>query len=238
MTLLLNYNCTATNSIKQRLLQSLIQHNNSAFNGKWNYSFESNENELLNRTFELELIVNDNSIKGSYCAVAKGGRKIDCNDKKVFNLTGKIKNNIATVNFFGFYDSKSKGVAKIYFSEGKLIWELVSIEGETAAPKKVEMTKQTNFSELEGNYVLKTCENSRFKINITINKSEGVVFKIYDKNKIISSGKASIDVDKKSISFKDINATFNSNSIDVQNSDNKKIHFTQCREKYLSFIKL
>lgn len=235
--ILLSLNYSDSIKVEKSKLYPFFQQNNDSLNGQWSYEFESEENQLLNRTFELDIIVNNNTVKGSYCGIAKGGNKIDCSDKKVFNITGKIKNNIAIVDFFGFYDNKSKGVAKIYLKGEKLVWEIINIEGETGAPKKVEMIKKVNTFKIEGVYTLKSCQNSRFKINILDNKKHGYSFKIYDNEKVISSGIPLIDFNKKTISFKDIRASFNSNSINVNNYDNKKIHFIQCEEKMLSFIK-
>ncbi|WP_309609201.1 hypothetical protein [Flavobacterium sp.] len=208
------------------------------FSGTWNYEFNSDENELLNKTFELNLVQNNDIIKGQYCAVAKGGRKIDCNDNKSFNITGKIKDKIAYVDFTGFYDPKSKGKAKLYFDNGNLVWEILSVKGEVYAPKKVILKNDSKAkNSIEGLYVLKSCENSRFKVKIEKKDSDFFYF-VFDKNKIILKGKASIT--KNQISLGKMGGELSENTLVIQNtgnSMNEYNHFTQCDEKYLSFIK-
>lgn len=94
---------------------------------------------------------------------------------------------------------------------------------------------------IEGTYVLKSCENSRFKIKIE--KKAGVYsFLIFDKKKIISKGKVKkqkID-DVVYLSFGKMEGVYDVNKIQIQNygnSMNEYTHFTQCEEKYLSFTK-
>ncbi len=133
-------NKTAVNSNKNNIVHFKIENSIiTDFNGTWNYEFNSEENELLNKTFELKLMTTKDNITGQYCAVAKGGRKIDCNDKIVYNIKGKIKNHVAYVDFKGFFDLKSKGKAKLYFNRENLIWEIISVEGEVFAPKKATL---------------------------------------------------------------------------------------------------
>lgn len=209
------------------------------FSGIWNYEYNSEENELLNKTFELNLVQNKDIIKGQYCAVAKGGRKIDCNDNKVFNISGKIKDNIAYIDFTGFYDIKSKGKAKLYFDNGNLVWEILNVKGEVYAPKKAVLKNDSNKkNSVEGVYVLKSCDNARFKIKIE-KKDSNFFYMVYDKNKIILKGKASIT--KNQISLGKIGGEFSEKTLVIQNygnSMNEYNHFTQCDEKYLSFIKI
>jgi hypothetical protein len=95
--------------------------------------------------------------------------------------------------------------------------------------------------EITGIYVLTSCENSRFKIKIE--KKAGIYsFLIYDKSKIISKG--TVKKQKTDgvvyLSFGKIGGVYNANKIQIQNygnSMNEYEHFTQCEEKYLSFIK-
>lgn len=233
--------CNQTNyKIQKRYDTSNAKYIKSVnFNGKWTYEFNSTENELLNKIFELNLVQNKNIIKGQYCAVAKGGRKIDCSDKKINNISGVIKDNIVFVDFTGFYDTKSKGKAKLYFDDDKnLVWEILEVKGEVYAPKKVVLkgdVKKEN--DITGLYVLNSCENSRFKIEIEKNDTN-YLFSILDKTKIISKGKAIIN--KAQIKFGKIEGILTSDKIVIQNYGNSKNqynHFTQCDEKYLSFIK-
>ena len=217
---------------------------NKNFTGTWNYEFNSDENDLLNRTFELKLINQKNIIKGQYCAIAKGGRKIDCNDKQIYNITGIIKDDIAYVDFTGFFDKKAKGKARIYFEGESLIWEIISVDGEIAAPKKATLKNSKlvlNENNIEGLYILKTCESSRFKIKI-IKKDDNYKYTIFDKNKSISEGLLKIENDKDKIylTFGKMGGLYTFNEIKIQNygnSTNEFNNFTQCEEKYLSFIK-
>ncbi|WP_268846642.1 hypothetical protein [Flavobacterium aestivum] len=95
--------------------------------------------------------------------------------------------------------------------------------------------------EITGVYVLESCENSRFKIKIE--KKAGIYsFLIYDKSKIISKGtvKKQKTDDVVYLAFGKMEGIYNENKIQIQNygnSMNRYAHFTQCDEKYLSFIK-
>jgi hypothetical protein len=212
--------------------------NSENFTGKWNYEFNSDENELLNKTFELNLIQNKDVLRGQYCAIAKGGRKIDCNDSKVFNILGKIKDNIAYVDFTGFYDNKARGKAKIYFDNDNLIWEIQSVNGEIYAPKKVVLKNESIVkNSYEGSYLLESCDQSRFKIKIE-KKDLEILYYVFDKSKIILKGKATKN--KNIISLGKMSGEFSENKLIIQNygnSMNDYNHFNQCSEKYLSFIK-
>lgn len=95
--------------------------------------------------------------------------------------------------------------------------------------------------DITGTYILKSCENSRFKIKIE--KKSGInSFLIYDKNKIISKGKVKMQNEEGTLylTFGKIDGLYENNKIQIQNygnSMNEYVHFTQCEEKYLSFIK-
>lgn len=111
----------------------------------------------------------------------------------------------------------------------------------TAENKCYDKVHRIIKQEIIGSYALKSCENSRFKIKIE-KKSGLYSFLIFDKNKIISKGK----VKKQNIdgaiylTFGKIEGLYENDKIQVQNygnSMNEYIHFTQCQEKYLSFIK-
>jgi hypothetical protein len=205
------------------------------FTGKWNYEFSSNENELLNRTFELNLVQKNNIIKGQYCAVARGGGKIDCNDKEINNILGTVKDGIAYLEFTGFYDSKARGKAKLYLDNKNLVWEILEVKGEIYAPKKAVLKKENT---INGVYVLKSCESTRFSIKIDI-KNSNYEYLILDKSKIILRGKVLIN--NTQIKLGKIEGVISDNSIVIQNygnSMNEYVHFTQCDEKYLTFEKV
>lgn len=223
-------------SIKSNILEkkSINQNkiaNKRNFSGNWTYEFNSDNNELLNRTFELNLIESKNRLIGKYCAVARGGRKIDCDDESINNIVGVIKNNIAYVDFKGFYDLKAKGKAKLYYNKsGDLVWEIINSSGEYYAPKTAI------FKNMNDLYILKSCENSRFKIQIE-KKDLNYFYSILDKSKIILKGNAIIN--KNQIKLGKIVGTITNSKIIIQNyTDLKKdSNFTQCSEKFLSFEK-
>ena len=127
----------------------------------------------------------------------------------------------------------------MYFdSDGNLVWEILEVKGEIYAPKKaiLEGDKKKN-NDITGLYSLKSCEKSRFKIKIEKNNSD-YLYSILDKTKIISKGKAIMN--KTQIKFGKIEGVISEGKIVVQNygsSTNQYNHFTQCEEKYLSFIK-
>lgn len=95
--------------------------------------------------------------------------------------------------------------------------------------------------EIAGLYVLTSCENSRFKIKIE--KKSGIYFfMILDKNKTILKGKVEKqkDDDMVYLAFGKIDGVYDGDKIQIQNygnSMNEYVHFTQCDEKYLTFIK-
>ena len=96
-----------------------------------------------------------------------------------------------------------------------------------------EITKDS----VENKYVLTKCENSRFSINIS-----GNLFKILDRGKTISKGKIKIDKTENPNMFflGKIEGAYYKDSIVIQNygnSMNEYSHFTQCDEKYITFIK-
>lgn len=96
---------------------------------------------------------------------------------------------------------------------------------------------------IEGKYSAKSCDNGRFFIEIS-NVDNQPVFKIFDKNKIIASGNASVEgqgVDEgATITMGEIGGLYEGDKIVIQNygnAMNEFEHFTQCGEKYLEFIK-
>jgi len=95
--------------------------------------------------------------------------------------------------------------------------------------------------EIAGIYVLTSCENSRFKIKIE-KKAGEYSFLIFDRNKIISKGKVGKhnEDDTLYLNFGKIGGIYDTDTIQIQNygnSMNEYVHFTQCGEKYLAFIK-
>lgn len=103
------------------------------------------------------------------------------------------------------------------------------------------INNKSSCDSLIGAYVLESCENSRFQI--IINKKKGEYFYIItDKSKTIAKGKAKITDNQKytSIMLGLIGGIFSRKDIQIQNYGNEMnqfIHFTQCDEKYLTFVK-
>lgn len=107
--------------------------------------------------------------------------------------------------------------------------------------KAVIETFYNSDQEITGVYVLNSCENSRFKIKIE-KKAGEYFFLILDKHKIISKGKVKMQKNDDTVylTFGKIGGVYSVNKIQIQNygnSMNEYVHFTQCDEKYLSFIK-
>jgi hypothetical protein len=105
--------------------------------------------------------------------------------------------------------------------------------------RKKHEKKENN---IEGLYVLNSCENGRFKISI-IKIGSVYTYSILDGKKIISRGNVSITSEDGGtiVSFGNIGGLYVRNNITVQNygnSMNEYNHFTQCNEKYLTFEKV
>ncbi|WP_205727714.1 hypothetical protein [Flavobacterium anhuiense] len=86
-----------------------------------------------------------------------------------------------------------------------------------------------------------SCENSRFKIKIE-KKAGEYSFLIFDRNKIISKGKVGkhTEDDTLYLNCGKIGGIYDTDTIQIQNygnAMNEYVHFTQCGEKYLTFIK-
>ncbi|MBD3906219.1 hypothetical protein NAL32_16515 [Chryseobacterium sp. Ch-15] len=86
-------------------------------------------------------------------------------------------------------------------------------------------------------YVSKDCENSRFSLKIS-----DKTFQILDKGKTISKGKIEINKSETPniIILDNIEGRYYGDSIVIQNygnSMNEYNHFTQCDQKYLTFLK-
>ncbi len=112
----------------------------------------------------------------------------------------------------------------------------------TASQKHTKFSFPYNSNpEIAGVYILTSCENSRFKIKIE-KKARDYFFLILDKGKIISKGK--VQQQKEDgilyLSFGKVGGIYDTDKIQIQNygnSMNEYVHFTQCGEKYLAFVK-
>jgi hypothetical protein len=138
-----------------------------------------------------------------------------------------------------------KKVSKILVGSSIVLLAVLSLtslkEKKTIEKKNAVTIVKTEEQDVQGLYVLKTCENSRFKIKIE--KKSGILsFSILDGKKTISKGKVKKQVidNVTYLTFGKIEGMYEKNKIQVQNygnSMNEYEHFTQCEEKYLAFIK-
>lgn len=137
-----------------------------------------------------------------------------------------------------------KKVSKIFVISSLVLITVVSLT--SLKEKTFEIKNERSFVRLEeqdvqGLYVLKSCEDSRFKINIE--KKSGILsFSILDGKKTISKGKVKKEIidSVTYLTFGKIEGVYVKNKIQIQNygnSMNEYEHFTQCEEKYLVFIK-
>ena len=107
----------------------------SLFEGNWSWD----KNDARN-TFSIEIVEKNDSLHGSYCAVARGGNKIDCNaageameEDPSFSVL-MPKNDNFEFDFIGYF-SGEKGRAKLSVKDGKLTWKMIKNPGECYAPE-------------------------------------------------------------------------------------------------------
>ena len=127
----------------------------------------------------------------------------------------------------------------ILFLSISMITHAYLIKNNVSIPFRIELIKKQ--SDFSGLYVLKSCENGRFKLKID-KKNASYLYFILDGKKIISKGKVNINKEDDIINviFGKMEGIFKQNEIQIQNygnSMNEYNHFTQCSEKYLLFIK-
>lgn len=123
----------------------------------------------------------------------------------------------------------------IYKGGKKEVYKAEVPTGIDGTEYKIETKRGDN--NFAGTYKLKSCQNSRFKIEISKEKN-AYYYLIFDKEKIISKGK--VIMSKNDFSIGKIKGEFSSGSIQIKNYDTanpKLFHFTQCDEKYLTFVK-
>lgn len=106
--------------------------------GHWESKNDSNTN-----TYSIDFFLrNDGQLEGQYCAVARGGNKIDCSPKveRNVNFLRQEGENII-VSFESFFGAKN-GVARIKKKQNELFWEVVKKpQGEFYSPLKTILTK-------------------------------------------------------------------------------------------------
>jgi len=107
---------------------------------------------------------------------------------------------------------------------------------------KLELRSEGKKDVIVGVYLLKSCENGRFKIKIE-KKENLYTYNILDLRSIIEKGNLEVLEEDGIVYliFGKIEGVFDKKSIVIQNygnSMNEYILFTQCDEKYLSFEKI
>lgn len=103
--------------------------------------------------------------------------------------------------------------------------------------KEYKIETKSELNDFSGIYKLKSCQDSRFTIKIT--KSQKIYYYlIFDKEKTISKGK--VILNKNNFYLGKIQGIFSNGNLQIENYDAvipKSLHFTQCDEKYLTFLK-
>ena len=134
-----------------------------------------------------------------------------------------------------------ENIESIVFNEinCKKTYKNINCNGVKDSNPKTKIKKEND--SISGVYVLESCQNSRFKLVIS-KKQKQYFYIILDKKKTIEKGKATITKNKEynSIMLGLIGGIFSGKDIQIQNygnAMNEFIHFTQCDEKYLTFIK-
>ncbi|NRS88579.1 hypothetical protein HNQ02_001493 [Flavobacterium sp. 7E] len=103
--------------------------------------------------------------------------------------------------------------------------------------REYEIEAKSEINNFSGIYMLKSCQDSRFKIEISKKLNE-YYYLIFDKEKIISKDK--VVMSKNDFTIGKIKGTFSYGNLQIKNYDTanpKLLHFTQCNEEQLTFIK-
>lgn len=232
--------------------QSIVINNKNAneykeekndISGKWYYEFNSSENELLNRTFEINFVVEEGVLKGQYCAVAKNGNRIDCSEDVKYNISGTVKGNKIAINFYSFLGGKNGEAEIVILNDGSISWKIIKQTdlAENYAPLNCVLKKENSTENFEGLYILNICEDKRFRIKLE-RVLKDYKFVIYDKNVIISKGQTKIGAinGRNVLKLKNIEASLSGNTMVITNYKNNiktDKNFSQCDEEYLPFLK-
>ena len=114
------------------------------FSGRW-------RREKGGAMFFVELWQDADILRGSYCAVAMGGNRIDCDpqDKAKVNIWGTVLGNTAEVQFFPYYGvgmgdpGSDMGKAKFALKGDQLEWTITEppSNGHYWCPQKVVLGK-------------------------------------------------------------------------------------------------
>jgi hypothetical protein len=121
-----NFKNIPTDSSKSFNVNDTITPNKSSndkinLSGHWQWESKSS-------TFELDIVQTGDSLKGSYCAVALNGNRIDCNDNDSDGyclISGVLENNEAKIVFnSAFSDPELKDTAEVVYNikNKTLLW--------------------------------------------------------------------------------------------------------------------
>lgn len=112
--------------------------NNNSFEGKWKW----NKNNDYS-TFDLELKIINNEIKGEHCIVSMNGRRIDCTDQDKYSIKGTLNGNIANITYTSYYSNTSGKATLELLNDGTLKWKITKeARGQTFFPIKAILVKQ------------------------------------------------------------------------------------------------
>ncbi len=152
------------------------------FSGSWSYELESNQNELLNKTFNLTLTNNGTEYYGEYCSIFRNGNKIDC---KKNNVKGTLHNDTLYLTLQSEYQGVVNGKL-VYLTDKSAQWNKTEHKGEAYVPLKciLEKTKgkkssNTNFQNLIESLPLVTLP---IKLNTLKSKKTKSTFFYFKKN--------------------------------------------------------
>lgn len=119
-----------TNVSQGNELESLEKNVNKKdidISGTWEYIKKNKGANVPEATFTLKIIQKGNQIKAQYCAIARSGGKIDCENDTQYNITGTLKDKRIIAEFYSFFGSpKDKGKVKITVNNDKtLTWKVI-----------------------------------------------------------------------------------------------------------------
>jgi hypothetical protein len=123
----------------------LIGHANAAsstqtFTGMWTWNKAPSS-----ESFSLDLKQTGKQLEGQYCAVARNGNRVDCDDERNPNLNGTLtaSGDAVIVRFSSFFGAKG-GRAELRKNSGHLIWHILEAPhgGEFWAPKDAILDAQ------------------------------------------------------------------------------------------------
>lgn len=110
-----------------------------SFNGEWNWDAAPSS-----RNFSLHIIQKGRMLRGQYCAVARNGNRIDCDDKANENIAGKVdvSGQTAKIKFSSFFGAVG-GIAVLKLKGNELSWTIIDdpVGGEFYAPSAAVLSQ-------------------------------------------------------------------------------------------------